>query len=155
MRGFNLTLRRVAGLLGHFWRVKIGGSSGCDVCAFLELGCFDFFLFVSIAEPAWLIASLKSSQWDDCLHPGVVIKVFGEKTLFEVVDCLIGGILLMSLLLVMLVYKEMIFLALILELVSDMRFVVFVLVPGWWLQWEFPFKPVWWLFALSNFLLIK
>ena len=152
---FYLAIGIVARLMRHFRRVKVGGSSSCNVCAFLELSCFDIFLSVSITESTWLFASLKSSQWNNRLHPRVVVKVFWEKAFFEIVDCLFFGILLMALLVLILVDKEMIFLALILELISNLWIIMFILVPGRWLQWEFPLEPIGRLFALPNFLFVK
>ena len=141
--------------MGHFRRVKVGCSSSCDVRAFLELRCFDIFLSVSIAESAWLLTSLKSSHWDNCFHPRVIVKIFWEKAFFEIVDCLIFSILLMALLVFRLVEKEMIFLALIFELISNLWLIMFILIPSWLLQWEFSLEPIRRLFTLSHFLFVK
>lgn len=125
---FYLAFLSVARRMGNFGWIEVGSSARSNVGAFLELSSFDIFLSVSIVQPSRLFASLKSSHWNDCFHPRVAVEVLWKKAFFKIVDCLIFGILLMAFFCFVFIDKELIFLALILELIADVWFIMFVLV---------------------------
>ena len=125
---FNLAFLSVARRMWNFWWIEVGSSACSNVGAFLELSSFDIFLSVSIVQPSRLFASLKPSHRNDCFHPGIAVEVLWKKAFFKIVDCLIFGILMMAFFCFVFIDKELIFLALILELIADLWLIMFVLV---------------------------